>query len=58
MKKTAKKWNLERDVQLNNEVTRTEWQEDRSQWKVTIVYEGKEREEYCDILISGQGFLK
>jgi len=58
MVKTTKKWNLDRDVQLKTRVTGAYWQEERGQWKLTVEHDGKEREEYADILVSGQGFLK
>jgi hypothetical protein len=58
MQKTVKKWALDRDVQLNTRVVGAYWQEDRSQWKLLVEHEDVVSEEYADILISGQGFLK
>ncbi|RFU28543.1 hypothetical protein B7463_g7793, partial [Scytalidium lignicola] len=58
IKRTVKKWDLDRDVQLNKKVIGAYWQEDRGQWKLTVEHKGAQREEYADILISGQGFLK
>ncbi|OAG43077.1 hypothetical protein AYO21_02696 [Fonsecaea monophora] len=57
MKKTAQKWNLERDVKYNHRVTGAYWQEDRGQWQVTVEHNGAVIQEYADILISAQGFL-
>ena len=58
MRKMVEKWNLDRDVQLNTRVVGAYWQEDIGQWRLVVQQEGIEREEYADILISGQGFLK
>ena len=52
-----KKWNLDRDVQLETQVVGAYWQEDSGKWKVTVKHGGVERDEYCDILISGRGNL-
>lgn len=52
-----KKWNLDRDVQLNTQVTRAEWQAEEGVWKVTVVHDGVSRDEYAEVLISAQGVL-
>jgi cation diffusion facilitator CzcD-associated flavoprotein CzcO len=57
IKSTAKKWNLDRDVKLNTKVVGAEWNEAKGEWKVIVELDGAQREEYCDILISGQGVL-
>ncbi|KAF7551089.1 hypothetical protein G7046_g7809 [Stylonectria norvegica] len=57
IKHTVKKWNLDRDLQLNTKVIGAWWQEDRGEWKVTVEHEGKQRDEYCNVLISAQGVL-
>jgi len=57
MQKTVKEWNLDRNVQYNTEVTGCYWQEDRSQWKISVDCKGEKRDEYADILISARGFL-
>ena len=36
MKKTVKKWNLDRDLQLGTKVVDARWLEDEGQWKVTV----------------------
>lgn len=56
-KKTVKKWNLDRDLQLNTKVVGAQWQEDLGQWKVTVEKDGARRDEFCHVLISGQGVL-
>jgi hypothetical protein len=57
IKDTVKKWNLDRDLQLNTKVAGALWEEDSGRWKLTIEKDGNQREEYCDILISAQGVL-
>lgn len=58
MKKTAQKWNLERDVKYNHRVVGTHWQETQGQWKVYVEHDGHVSETFADVLISAQGFLK
>lgn len=57
IKQTVKEWNLDRDLYLDTRVVAAQWQEAAGEWKITVENEGKQREEYCDILISGQGVL-
>ncbi|KLO84691.1 monooxygenase [Fusarium fujikuroi] len=57
MKATVKKWNLDRDLQLNTRVIGAEWLDDLGQWRVTVEHEGIQREEFCHVLISAQGVL-
>ncbi|KAF2649793.1 FAD/NAD(P)-binding domain-containing protein [Lophiostoma macrostomum CBS 122681] len=56
-KKTVKKWNLDRDLQLNTKVVGANWNEELGQWKVTVEHQGVQREDWCHVLISGQGVL-
>lgn len=58
MKKTAQKWNLERDVKYNHRVVGAYWQEARGQWKVLVEHDSHVSETFADVLISAQGFLK
>lgn len=55
--RTMKKWNLDRDLQLNTKVVGAYWLEDEGQWKVTVECAGVKRDEYADVLVSGQGVL-
>ncbi|KAK1703884.1 phenylacetone monooxygenase [Colletotrichum lupini] len=57
MKDTVKKWNLDRDLQLNTKVVGATWQEELGQWKVTVEHQGEQRDEFCHVLISAQGVL-
>lgn len=58
MKKTAKKWNLERNVKYGHKVTGAYWQADSGKWRVLVEHDGIVIEDFADILISAQGFLK
>ncbi|KAL2877112.1 hypothetical protein SGCOL_007734 [Colletotrichum sp. CLE4] len=57
MKDTVRKWNLDRDLQLNTKVVGAVWQEELGQWKVTVEHQGEQRDEFCHVLISAQGVL-
>lgn len=54
---TVKKWNLDRDLQLNTKVVGAHWDEVTGKWMLTVEHDGKQREDYCDVLISAQGVL-
>ncbi|OQV00216.1 hypothetical protein CLAIMM_05744 [Cladophialophora immunda] len=56
--RTARKWNLYRDIQLNTRVVGAFWDDERGQWKVTVNKEGQSRDEWADVLINGQGILE
>lgn len=57
IKRTVKKWNLDRDIQLNTRVISAVWQEPIAKWKITVTSNGVTRDENADVVISGQGFL-
>ncbi|KAL4865917.1 hypothetical protein BDV12DRAFT_199685 [Aspergillus spectabilis] len=57
IKSTVAKWSLDRDIHLNTKVTAARWNESEGVWKVTVSHNGISRDEYCEILISGQGVL-
>lgn len=57
-KDVATKYDLEKYVQLNTTVESATWDEAGGQWKVKIIGpDGKEADDFCDILISGSGVL-
>lgn len=58
MKKTAQKWNLDRDVKYDHRVAGAYWQEARGQWKIIVEHNGSSFEDFADIFVSAQGFLK
>ena len=55
--RTVKKWDLDRDIQFRTRVLGTYWEEEHGRWKVVIENEGRQREEYAEIVVSAQGFL-
>ncbi|KAL4951353.1 hypothetical protein BDW69DRAFT_201506 [Aspergillus filifer] len=57
IKDTVRKWNLDRDVHLNTKVVNARWLETDGVWKVTVDQNDVQRNEYAEILISGQGVL-
>ena len=58
-RKTVRKWNLDRDLQLNSKVVGAQWQDSEGMWGVEIESTRTEerRKEWCHVLISGQGVL-
>jgi len=57
-KDVATKYELEKYVQFKTTVESATWNEDRGQWKVSILgADGKREDDWCDILISGSGVL-
>jgi|SRR5690242_133901 len=58
-KKTTKKWNLDRDLQLNTKVVGAQWHDSEGMWEVEVQNTRTEekRKEWCHILVSGQGVL-
>ncbi|TKA78566.1 hypothetical protein B0A49_01776 [Cryomyces minteri] len=57
MKEVCDKWNLRRDIRFGTRVVGAEWQDEEGRWKIAVEKNGKQRDEYADILISAQGFL-
>jgi cation diffusion facilitator CzcD-associated flavoprotein CzcO len=58
MKKRCDKWDLRRNVQFNTRVVANEWLEEEGKWRITVEKDGQRRDEYADILVSAQGFLR
>jgi cation diffusion facilitator CzcD-associated flavoprotein CzcO len=58
-KATVRKWNLDRDLQLNTKVVGAKWHESEGMWAVKLQSTKTQevREEWCHVLISGQGVL-
>ncbi|RSL83097.1 hypothetical protein CEP51_004722 [Fusarium floridanum] len=56
---TAKKFDLEKYVNLKHRVTRAEWNEDDGTWMLEILNEETQQTmtDYCHFLINGSGFL-
>jgi cation diffusion facilitator CzcD-associated flavoprotein CzcO len=57
IKRTAAKYNLTRDVQLNCKVVGAEWNELDGKWHVRIEQKGKIIQDVGDILVNGCGVL-
>lgn len=58
MEQVATKWNLDRDVQFSTRVIALDWLEDDGKWKIRVQEDGQERDEFADVLVSAQGFLR
>ncbi|KAK1561571.1 uncharacterized protein LY79DRAFT_531164 [Colletotrichum navitas] len=58
IKATVRKWDLDRNLHLNSRVVAAKWLEAQGQWRVIVSHDGVDRDEYCDVLISGQGVLR
>lgn len=58
-KKTTRKWNLDRDLQLNTKVVGAQWHDSTGMWEVEVENTRTEerRKEWCHVLVSGQGVL-
>ncbi|KAH8695729.1 hypothetical protein GQ44DRAFT_634789 [Phaeosphaeriaceae sp. PMI808] len=58
-KKIVRKWNLDRDLQLNTKVIGAQWREIPGMWEVEVenTRTQEKRMEKCHVLISGQGVL-
>ncbi|KAF4555237.1 Flavin-binding monooxygenase-like protein 6 [Elsinoe fawcettii] len=57
IKHTVQKWSLDQDLHLNTRVIGAHWQQHLGQWKVTVEHNGKQWDEFCNVLISAQGVL-
>lgn len=57
IKRTAMKYNLTKDVQLNSKVIGAEWNEVDGKWHVHIEQNGKIVQDVGDLLVSGCGCL-
>lgn len=57
IRRTVKKWNLDRDIQLNTRVLAAYWRNELGQWEIQVEHDGNKRIEHAHVLISGQGVL-
>ncbi|PLN78359.1 FAD/NAD(P)-binding domain-containing protein [Aspergillus taichungensis] len=57
--RTVRKWNLDRDLQLNTRVVEMAWQAEKGEWRVEVenTLTGEKRFEYAEIVLSAQGVL-
>lgn len=58
MEKIVTKWDLDRDIQFNTKVVALNWLEDQGKWKIRVRKDGQETDEFADVLVSAQGFLR
>jgi cation diffusion facilitator CzcD-associated flavoprotein CzcO len=58
IKRTVKKYNLDKPVKFNSKVLETVWDEETGKWKIKVEVDGKIQEDEADILVNGAGFLK
>ncbi|KAJ5833968.1 hypothetical protein N7474_002279 [Penicillium riverlandense] len=54
---TAKKWNLDRDIQFNSHVRETVWDDELGKWKIQVDQAGALKQDEADILVNATGFL-
>jgi len=57
IKRTSDKYGLAERIQLQSKVVQATWDEPSSKWRLKIRQDGEEKEDECDILINGTGFL-
>ena len=57
MKRTADKYNLTRDVQLNSKVVAAKWNESDGKWHVQIEQNDKTIQDTSDLLVNACGYL-
>lgn len=57
IQRTALKYNLMKNVQLNSKVLETIWDDEAGKWKIKVDVEGQVKEDEADILVNGTGFL-
>ncbi|KIX10171.1 uncharacterized protein Z518_01252 [Rhinocladiella mackenziei CBS 650.93] len=57
LKTVTKRYNLDRDVQLNSEVKSAIWDEESGTWKIQVLKETEVVDDWCDVLINGSGVL-
>ncbi|KAF5624805.1 sterigmatocystin biosynthesis monooxygenase stcW [Fusarium tjaetaba] len=53
----AKKYDLEKYAQLRTTVISATWDEADGKWAVKLSQDGKERMDYCDVLMNGSGVV-
>ncbi|KAF4343941.1 hypothetical protein FBEOM_2098 [Fusarium beomiforme] len=53
----AKKYDLEKYVQLGTTVVSATWNADEGKWAVALNQDGKQKMDYCDVLINGSGVV-
>ncbi|KAJ6146870.1 hypothetical protein N7497_008852 [Penicillium chrysogenum] len=57
IKRTTRKWKLDKDIQFNARVTETVWDDELGKWKVEVDQAGTIIHDQADILVNASGFL-
>ncbi|KAJ5048596.1 hypothetical protein NUH16_007101 [Penicillium rubens] len=57
IKRTTRKWKLDKDIQFNARVTETVWDDELGKWKVEVDQAGTIIHDEADILVNASGFL-
>jgi cation diffusion facilitator CzcD-associated flavoprotein CzcO len=58
MKKTAKKYGVERFVKYKHSIKYAQWDELQGKWRLKVEHNGQVFEDVCDIFINAGGVLK
>ena len=58
IKRTAKKYNLTKYIQLSTTIKETIWDETSGKWKIKLEQGGEIKEDEADFVINASGFLK
>ncbi|KAF5651837.1 hypothetical protein F25303_3879 [Fusarium sp. NRRL 25303] len=58
IKRTSDKYGLAETVRFESKVTDATWNESAGKWNLKLFQDGEEKEDECDVLIDGSGFLK
>lgn len=58
-KDVSTKFGLEKYVKFNTTVESATWNEEKGQWILSLIdADGKQFEDYCEVLVNGSGVLK
>ncbi|VTT55935.1 unnamed protein product [Fusarium fujikuroi] len=57
IKRTSDKYGLAENVRFQSKVTDAMWNEVTGKWNLKLFQDGEEKEDECDVLIDGSGFL-
>jgi cation diffusion facilitator CzcD-associated flavoprotein CzcO len=58
MKRTAKKYDIERYVKYKHLIQHAQWNEEEGKWKLKVEHNGTVFDDTCDIFINAGGVLK
>ena len=58
MKKTVKKYDLEKHIKYKHSIEYARWNEDEGKWKLRVQHGQKVFDDECDVFINAGGVLK